>query len=320
MNPGLKLRLSVALTVLLFAASTVVLAQRSRDIAYVGKINLRAVVLLHPAMTSYDVERQAFKVDATKVPQQQMQQKASQHQAALDELTATIKSLQGRIQETHRNYNRQMEEISARYTDGIDQLATGPAAIRKQEFRVDQGKAESAYHAKLTAIGAQLATAEEKYDRLSRIAYAVGFTDPDETRKKFAAIIGEIRQYTQQIATQKNVQVVLNTSLSSVLARTRENIVPPDLDYGRIFSIPFPREIANDSAAVGGYYGNVTSMAANWLSHGDKILEPFKSVMLDNDVFIGGVDLTAEVLAAIFKAYKIDPNIGNAVIQSVNLN
>ena len=105
MNPGLKLRLSVALTVLLFAASTVLLAQRSRDIAYVGKINLRAVVLLHPAMTSYDVERQAFKVDASKVPQQQMQQKASQHQATLDELTATIKSFQARIQETHRNHH-----------------------------------------------------------------------------------------------------------------------------------------------------------------------------------------------------------------------
>ncbi len=314
-------KINYTLLILLLAlGSTAIYAQRSRDIAYVGKINLKAVVMLHPAMTSYDPGVQAFKVDASKVPQQQMQQKASQHQAELNELASTIKSLQGRISETHRNYNRQVEELSSRYTDGIEELATGPAAMRRQDYVVDQGKAESAYHAKLTALGAQLSTAEEKHDKLSRIAYTVGYTEPEETRRKFSAILNEIRQYTQQIATQKNVQVVLNTSLSSVLARTRDAVVAPDLDYGKIFSVPFPREISNDSAAVAGYYGNISNMAANWLSNSDKVLEPFKAAMLDNDVFIGGVDLTPEVLAAIFKAYKIDPNIGNAVIQSVNLN
>ncbi|MDD3147660.1 MAG: hypothetical protein PHD82_10185, partial [Candidatus Riflebacteria bacterium] len=308
------------LIVLLALGSPTIYAQRSRDIAYIGKINLKAVVMLHPAMTSYDPGVQAFKVDATRVPQQQMQQKASQHQAELNELTSTIKSLQGRISETHRNYDRQIEELSTRYTSGLEELATGPAALRRQDYLIDQGRAEAAYHARLIALGAQLSTAEEKYEKLSRIAYTVGYTDPDETKRKFSAIINEIRQYTQQIAVQKNVQVVLNTSLSSVLARTRETVVAPDLDYGKVFAVPFPREIANDSAAVAGYYGNISSMAANWLSNSDKILEPFKAAMLDNDVFIGGVDLTSEVLAAIFKAYKIDPNIGNAVIQSVNLN
>ncbi len=314
-------RLAKILLFLLFAAgSTSVYAQRSRDIAYVGKINLKAVVMLHPAMTSYDPGMQAFKVDSSQSSQQQTQQKASRHQAELDELSSQIRALQGRINETHRNYERQVEELSTRYLHGIDELATGPAAMQRQEYTVDQNKASASYHEKLTALGAQLSTAEEKYDRLSRIAFNVGYTEPDETRRKFAAIINEIRQYTQQIATQKNVQVVLNTSLSSVLARSREQVVVPDLDYGKIFAIPFPRDIANDSAAIAGYYSNISSMAANWLSHSDKVLEPFKVAMLENDVFIGGVDLTAEVLAAIFKAYKIDPNIGNAVIQSVNFN
>lgn len=320
MISGLRLLNSLLVMLLLVACTADLQAQRSRDIAYVGKINLKAVVLLHPAMISYDVGHQAFKVDATRVPHQQMQQKAGQHQAELDGLNSTIKSLQARIEETHRNYNRQAEEMSERYTDGFERLATGPAAVKKQEYNIDKGKAEAAYHAKLTALGAQLSTAEEKFDRLSRVAYTVGFTDPEETRRKFAAIINEIRQYTQQIATQKNVQVVLNTSLSSLLARSRDSAVPPELDYGKVFNVPFPREITNDSAAVGGYYANVSSLAASWLSNGDKILEPFKAAMLDTDVFIGGVDLTSEVLAAIFKAYKIDVNIGNAVIQSVNLN
>ena len=308
------------LIMLLLVGSNTIYAQRSRDIAYVGKINLKAVVMLHPAMTAYDPGVQAFKVEAGQVAPQQMQQKASQHQAELDELASLIKSLQGKINEAHRNYDRQVEEMATRYTDGLENLATGPAVMRRQEYQLDQNKADAAHRARLTALGAQLSTAEDRRDRLSRIAYTVGYTEPEETRRKFAAIINEIRQYTQQIATQKNVQVVLNTSLSSVISRTRETVVPPDFDYGKIFAIPFPRDIVNDSAAVAGYYGNISSLAANWLSHSDKVLEPFKAAMLDNDVFIGGVDLTAEVLAAIFKAYKVDPNIGNAVIQSVKLN
>lgn len=321
MTSGAKLLKILLIVTLMLAPSARLCAQRSRDIAYIGKINLKAAVLLHPAMTSYDPSRQAFKVDISKVPQQQLQQKSGQHQAELNELSATIKSLQGRIQELHRNYNRQMEELSEKYLDGADSLATGPAALKRQDFLIDSTRAESSYHSRLQALGAQLSTAEEQYERLSRIAYHVGFTDPDETRRKMTSIINEIRQYTQQIATQKNVQVVLNTSLTSSLVRSHQEVVmPPELDYGKVFGVPFPRDITSDGAAVAGYYGNITSMAGNWLSHGEKILEPFKSGMLDNDVFIGGVDLTAEVLSAIFKAYKIDPNIGNAVIQSISLN
>jgi hypothetical protein len=172
-------------------------------------------------------------------------------------------------------------------------------------------------------MAGQLNTAEEKLNRLNKIAYQVGYTDPEETRKKFNAILNEIRQYTQQQATIKNVQVVLNSSLSSSLkleSRRNDTVMPPELDYSKVFSLPFPREISKDAAAIAGYYGNITSLASNWLMHGDKILDPFRAAILDNDVFIGGVDLTADVLVAIFRAYKIDPNIGNAVIQSISVN
>lgn len=321
MTSGSRISYLLLVLMLLTASAPDLHAQRSRDIAFVGKINLKAVILLHPAMTAYDPSSQAFKVDITKVPQQQMQQKSSRHQAEIVELAASIKSLQGHIQELHRNYNRQVEDLTEKFAGGAESLATGPAALKRQDYLIDSARAESSYHAKLQSFSAQLATAEERYESLSRIAYHVGFTDPDETRRKLASIISEIRQYTQQIATQKNVQVVLNSSLSSSIVHTRQDVVvPTDLDYGRVFGIPFPREITSDAAAVGGYYGNITSMASNWLSHGDKILEPFKASILDNDVFIGGVDLTAEVLAAIFKAYKIDPNIGNAVIKSISVN
>lgn len=316
-----RISLSIVLPVIVFVLfAGNLLAQRSRDIALIGKINLKAVLLLHPAMGTYDPAKGSFKTDVSRLTPQQKSQMANQHQAEIDRLNSKIKALRSKIHSERRNHDRQMQNMSAKYLDGIDKLEKGQAGFKKQQFRVDSSRIESSFAAKMTALSGEIQVAEDRLERLSRIAFHVGYTDPEETRKKFNGILNEIRQYTQQIATQKSIQVVLNTSFSSSIRRenSRSMVMPPDLDYSKVFSTPFPREIANDEAAVGGYYANLTSMAGNWLFHGEKILDPFKSALLDNDVFIGGVDLTADVLSSIFRTYKIDTHIGNAIIQSIN--
>ena len=312
--------LLVLLLTLLLPAS--LKAQRSREIALIGKIDLRAVLLLHPVMASYDPEKLAFKVDTSRVSPQLQQQKAGQHQASIDSLSAEIKSIQAKMQEFRRNHTRKMQELSAQYLDKVEEIATGPAGMRRQQYLIDSNRAEATFNARLQALSGQLSLAETRLDRLTRISYHVGYTDPEETQRKFLAVLNEVRQITQQVAAQKNVQVVLNSSLSAMTGGIERSqpVMPPELDYGKVFNVPFPREIANDAAAVAGYYGNITSMAGNWLFHGDKVLSPFKGILLANDVFIGGVDLTGEVLVAIFKNYKIDANIGNAIIQAISAN
>lgn len=289
--------------------------------AQIGKIDLKAVVLLHPAMRSFDPYIRAFRVDPAKVPQAVMKQKADEQKGEVEKLDAQARLLQGRIHETRRKFDREMERLANNYLDGLENLATGPRALKKKEYDIAKNRTESSYNARLQALGAQLNQTEEKRDRLGNVAYNVGFTDPDATQKQFAAIINEIRQYTQQIATQKGIEVVLNSRSRELRKMKSENtVMAPELNYERLFSTPFPNEIRNDSAAISGYYQNLTSMAANWLAHGNDILNPFSSQIVDNDIFIGGVDLTAEVLAAIFRTYKIDANIGNAVIQAVYTN
>lgn len=323
MNRVLKVFMAITILALMTGLQSPSYAQRSREIALVGKINLKAVLLLHPAMASYDPARQAFKMDLSKSSPQQQQQKSSQHQAEINSLTSQIKSLQGKIQELRRTNDRQMQSLSAKYLDGVEKLDPGNGGMKRQQYLIESNRAEAAYSAKFQALASQLTLSENKLDRLSKIAYHVGFTDPDETKRRFSSILNEVKQYTQQQATAKNVQVVLNSSLSSSLkldSRQQTVVMPPDLDYAKVFSFPFPREISGDAAAVSGYYGNISSLANNWLIHGDKILDPFRASILDNDVFIGGVDLTADVLVSIFKAYKIDANIGNAIIQSISLN
>jgi AraC-like DNA-binding protein len=289
--------------------------------ALIGKIDLKAVILLHPGMRSYDPYLQAFKVDPAKVPQTIMQQKSDQHKGEIESLTAQARLLQGRIHELQRNFNREIDRISSNYLDGLDTLATGPRALKRQQYELSKNRAETSFNAKLHALGAQLSQAEERLNRLEKIAYHVGYTDPETTQKQFLAIINEIRQYTQQIANQKGIEVVLNSKSRELKALKNENpVLAPDLDYEKIFRQPFPNEIRNDSAAISGYYQNITSLAQNWLSHGSDILQPFSNQIIDNDIFIGGTDLTVEVLAAIFRTYKVDSNIGNAVIQAIYNN
>lgn len=289
--------------------------------ALIGKIDLRALVLLHPAMRSYDPYLQAFKIDPARVSSTVARQKSEQHQSEIDNLDSEIRHLQGRIHETKRNFDREMERIANNYVDGIESLATGPRALKKKEYDLAQGRIEATFSARLQALGAQLSQAEDRRNKLEKIAYHVGYTDPEATQKQFAAIINEIRQYTQQIASQKGIDVVLNSGGRALKSSGAQNqVMAPNLNYDRIFTMNFPNEIRNDSAAISGYYQNLSSLASNWLVHGNSILQPFSSQILDNEIFIGGVDLTVDVLASIFRTYKIEKNVGNAVIQSVYTN
>ncbi len=288
----------------------------------IGKVDLKALVLLHPGMRSYNPYLQAFRVDPAKVSTSVANQKSEEQHREIDELNARIRLLEGRLHETRRNYNREMERIAKQYLDKIDTLATGPRALKRKEYDIAQNRTDASFNAKLQSYSAQLEQAEDRRSKLEKVAYHVGYTDPETTQKQFAAIINEIRQYTRQIAANKGIEVVLNSKSRELKAtlQAQSQVLAPDLNYDKLFAIPFPNEIRNDSAAINGYYQNITSLAANWLGHGTSILEPFSTQMLDNDIFIGGVDLTVEVLAAIFRSYKIDNNIGNAVIQSIYSN
>ena len=48
-------------------------------------------------------------------------------------------------------------------------------------------------------------------------------------------------------------------------------------------------------------------------------IERMKSNLVNSDIILGGMDLTEEVLNALYKDYKLDPNISKAVIQSALL-
>ena len=194
--------------------------------------------------------------------------------------------------------------------------------MNKMSYNIESGKEEVSHNAKLTALYAQYSDAEEKLLKISQFGYNEAYTTLEETNQRFANILKEIKSYTQRAADQKGISVVLNASYKRILAkdnvRTNNNsgYVPEDMSFGSIFTRGFPQDLIKDEEAVKGFYTNVYTLTQNWLNNGDSIVNRLKSPMLENDIFIGGVDLTGEVLSALYKAYKLDPNISNTVIKS----
>jgi Skp family chaperone for outer membrane proteins len=301
------------------SASNSVFAQRGG--AYIGKIDVKTVFLLHPLMISYSPERHAFKIARDEVSKKRAAAEAGSNQEEVRRLNALMKSITGKINEEEKSFQKKMSALYDKYMKNISKLATGEAGMNRVTYKTESSNAEVSHNAKLTALYAQYNNAEEKVLKLTQFGFSEGYTSPDETEKKFIAILNEIKTYAQRAADQKGVSIVLNTSYKRTVMRpdsrdSESGYVPDEMALGAIFNTNFPPELARDEAAVAGYYSNVSTLTQNWLKNCSPITGRFKSSMLENDVFIGGVDLTADVMAALFKAYKLDPNISNAVIKA----
>ncbi|HOT30185.1 MAG TPA: hypothetical protein PLU72_18550 [Candidatus Ozemobacteraceae bacterium] len=288
--------------------------------ALIGKVDFRALVLLHPSMMGYDTQKSAFRVEPSKATlPQQMERRSQEHKQRIEALESEIRALRAKITELHRNYTRDVTELNDRYAAGIVDLATGPAGMKRQQFELDKAQLDSTYQAKLQSASGRCVAATEELDHLQNISLAPGYTTPEETEARFNAIVKELRQLVQSVAARRGIQIVLNTSFQRSLRRerpARDSDEPIDLSYQKIFTTPFTREVGTSHDFTAGYYENIIIMTRNWLDHGSRILKPAKSSFIDSDIICGGVDLTGEVLTSLFSSYKVNQNIGAAVIKA----
>ncbi|HOY66346.1 MAG TPA: hypothetical protein PLP29_05605 [Candidatus Ozemobacteraceae bacterium] len=287
--------------------------------AVIGKVDFRVLVLLHPLMMGYDAQKGAFQLEKGKGDPAAVQKRLQEQQTRVRQLEDKTRELRAKVTELHRNNSRAMGELNDRYLASLVGLATGPAGMKQQQFEIDRMRMETSHQAKLTALSGELAVATEELETLRNLALHPGYTTPEETAARFASIMNEVRQTVQRIAAQRGLQVVLNSgfqrSLRS-LKRVDESPLSPDLSYQKIFTTPFTREIQGSHDFVAGYYENIAGMARDWLAHGDRILAPVQSALLDTDILVGGVDLTGEALSALFAGYNVNQNIAAAVIKA----
>ena len=304
----------------LFLSCSATAQSKSGVGAGIGKVDFRALVLLHPSMMKYDPQKCAFKLDAAKSgSQQQNLQRSKERQERILQLENEERALRAKITELHRNHTRDLSAATDAYVSSIAKLATGPAGMKQQQFEIDKMQLESSYQAKLKSVSGQLIVTGEERERLEKVVLHPGYTTPEETAGRFAAIVKEVRQIIQQTASQRGIQIVLNSSYQRSLRAIpaeRDGFVPADLSYYKIFTLPFTREVEGNHNFVAGYYENLTGMARDWLNHGNIILTSINSSLVDSDIIIGGTDLTGDVLSALFTSYNVNPNIAAAVIKA----
>jgi hypothetical protein len=288
----------------------------------VGKVDFQALVLLHPGMKSYDVQKGAFKLetpDATS--QQKMQQRSEQQKERMQQLEQEIETQRKKLAELHGNKTKSLATLADAHLKKIAKLATGPAGLKQQQFEIDQMRLTSLYEAKLKAVSGQILVVSEEMGRLDKLALHPGFTSPEETATRFQGMVSEVRQFVQKISSQKGIQIVFNSSYQrSIRADIAKSIAPvsPEVSYAQILTHPTSSDEKGAHNPGAEYQEQVFHLTTTWLGQGNAILAPLKSELLDSDIVVGGMDITADVLQALLGAHKINPTTGSALLKAIS--
>ena len=294
-------------------------AQRRGDMA-IGKVNLYAVLLLHPAMIDYDTEAKAFLAQRDAVSQQKYKNEQSSNSNDIKMLEEHIRKLRARIAEEDKKYANRMTKLTTDHTSELVGLATGPAAVSEIEYKKNKKKEEDRYAASIGSLYGEIQIAEKKIEKLTRSGFGEGHTTPDETYRRFEAIFSETNSYIKRIAEQKGISVVLNSGYKRLFRQFDSRItdfnIPIEQSLRGIVKGPVQETLNRDPDALRGYYEYLNSRTVSWLDNAGSILRNVESGFVNSDIIVGGYDLTGEVLTALYKAYKIDPNITQAIVNT----
>ena len=294
-----------------------IFAQRSG--MYIGKLDLYTAVMLHPSMVWYSPEKKAFKVSRDSISKQRIVREKESNSEERKRLESKMKTLKSRIKEEEQKYNNTIANLSRRYVDSLDKVGTATAELNKINFKKYSEEALVIYQTKINSYYGEYTLCEDKLSKIENITDD-SFTSSEETEKRFIEIINEIKAYAKRIADQKGISIVLNSGYKRLLPANNgrsQSIAPDSNTFGSIFSTGFPSELLRDEASIRGYYLGIESNIINWLELGKDALGYSGRLLVEEDILIGGVDLTPEVLNSIYKAYKIDANIANAIIKSL---
>lgn len=288
--------------------------------AYIGKLDLYTVTMLHPAMIWYSPEKKGFKVTRTDVDKKRITQLNEIRAKELNELHYKMNAINSRIKKENKDYDTNVAFMSRKYFDKQANVGTATYELNKKRFKKQTEESLAIHQVKINQLYGELAKIEEKINNLDEDT-EFGYSNSVETEKRIKDIIKEIKIYSKRIADQKGINIVLNSGYKKLLPpKTDRNNTSSFSDhdaFGTVFTLAFPNSLSNDEGAVKGYYNSIESKTKIWLNNGKSLFNNNLDAMVNDDIIVGGVDLTTDVLYALYKAYKLDANITNAVIQAV---
>ena len=313
-----KLIVIIILLNILFHSKSLLFAQKRNDTA-IGKIDIYAVLLLHPAMIEFNPEIRAFHIKRDQVSKQKA---ASEQQTKIKErekLEKDLKRIRSRMTEEDNRYLKKIDELNKKHIAKLIGLATESAVIEQIEYKQTIEKEDNSHYSKMTNMLGEYNLIEEQLAKLNELNFVDGYTTPDETIKRFEAILNETKSYIKRVADSKGISIVLNSGYKKLLKNltlSKNDYISENQSLGSIFKTPFQKELQNDNLAIKGYYEGINMRTKFWLNNAGNFLNINNNSLLDSDIILGGQDLTIEVLSSLYKAYKLDSNISNAIIQN----
>ena len=290
----------------------------------VGTVDFTALVMLHPNMADYDVEKSAFKVIRPKTD--------PAGKAQLELLANELKSLKERekyldrkLEELRVQTEKSYEEIKQRYYYNVTapEIATGTRINEEKKFENEVNELNSDNDKQELAIQTELADVRIKIGKIESSTEIELYTTVEETEKKIASIVSEIKKTIKKVAEKNEISVVLNSSsermVKSVILKQNSPSNIGQLSYNGILnsdSVPNMLSVTKSNPEVK-EYNSFYQDVRFWLSKEKEVLGNNYHFVPTGNVILGGKDITKDVLWALFKEYRVRDDTAKSIIDAL---
>jgi Skp family chaperone for outer membrane proteins len=286
----------------------------------IGTIDLVTCLILHPSMSSYDPYAQAFRKSGEPPSPDSLAKKAKVHEEEATALRDKVKLIENQMNQTRASHDQEMRAAQESFDQEMNTSASGTWALRREVYQRKIALLDQKFFARMRAFQMQIAQLSDRIDDRTSPGHAGTYLSAKESADRFLRIITEIRKIAQTVAKKRDIEIVLDSSFSHLMfpPRSAGQNLPSNLDYGQIFAdMEVPQKLAEDAAALDGFKSIQTSRIEVWHQHRFDILAAFRAQLGQTYVFVGGTDLTKDVLESIFSTYKISKQLQEAMFQAI---
>lgn len=278
-------------------------------------VDSRLLMVLHPLMGNFDYSagrffRQSFSLERNEQLFQELNK-------ASEEAGKKLSSLMRKESAMLEKRANLIIERDQTITDLSEKAASETYNIRGKYERITEY--ENRYEEKLTALNRELSDLYENIEAVKDEAYAPIYLTRQETTGRLTEIKRDIKNMTQQVATQNGISVVFDNSfgLRTVKQSASPYVQPDDFDVLSSslfhdllnFKVDTPPDAGQigataDHMLVGGAYSKLDTLRK--ISQLRPYLLPFAAEFTPGSIFmVGGNDITAHVAQRIFEQYKV---------------
>lgn len=308
-------------TVALLTAFSVTLSSTSYAQGW-ASVDSRLLMVLHPQMSNFDYSvGRFFRQPLSATRNEQLYKELNAAAEKTGKKLASLMRKESVLIEKRANLLLERDET---INDLSEKAASETYNIRGKYERV--AEYEKRYAEKLTALDMEINELYLSVEAVNDEAYAPIYLSRIETTNRLTEVKRDIKNLTQQVATQYGIAVVFDSSFglrpakregkqASLYVQNHDfDVLSSSLFHDLLnFSINLPPEAAKIGATaehvmVGSAYARIDNLRK--VMQLRSYLLPFASEFTPGAIFmVGGNDITAHVAQRIFEQYKVPETI-----------